>query len=349
MKPSIVIVAGIVVASCLPFHEALGEPIRVFPKIDTFLSSPRPDGLGDGARTCCDANPVPDGELISSHNVMEVDTNQGGGGPVEPLMWFDIQPALLDRFGAAPGATATFELTIVNGVDPVTVRRVTVDWLTIEGGGSEISRNNFPGAPDDLMASAFVPGVNIVSDSTTIPNPAMADQVQGTTRFDITVDVFAWSGGEPNYGWAFSPGASQGGTIVAVENEELPAPLLDRIGAVPEDLPKLRPSILLSGPDGGDLAHPFSGDFNRDGTIDFADFQILTANFGTGRFFSEGDNNFDGEVNLHDFVEFRKLFQAQQQGAAAAVPEPTSMCLFAMGMVALLGCIRQCGAHRARG
>ena len=55
-----VIVAGIVVASFLSFHEALGEPIRVFPKIDTFLSSPRPDGLGDGARTCCDANPVPD-------------------------------------------------------------------------------------------------------------------------------------------------------------------------------------------------------------------------------------------------------------------------------------------------
>ncbi len=70
MKPSIVILAGIVVASFLSFHEVLGEPIRVFPKIDTFLSSPRPDGLGDGARTCCDTNPVPDGELVSSHNVV---------------------------------------------------------------------------------------------------------------------------------------------------------------------------------------------------------------------------------------------------------------------------------------
>ena len=348
MKPSIVILAGIVVASFLSFHEVLGEPIRVFPKIDTFLSSPRPDGLGDGARTCCDANPVPDGELVSSHNVMEVDTNQGGGGPVEPLMWFDIQPALLDRFGAAPGATATFELTIVNGVDPVTVRRVTADWLTIEGGGSEISRNNFPGAPGDLLASAFVPAVNIVSDSTTIPNPAVADQVQGTIRFDVTVDVLAWSGGEPNYGWAFSPGASQGGTIVAVENEELPAPLLDRIGAVPEDLPKLRPSILLSGPDGGDLAHPFSGDFNRDGTVDLTDFGLLVANFDMSpATFEQGDNNFDGQVDLWDFVQFRRVFNAPAQGAAA-VPEPTSMCLFAMGMVGLLGCVRR-GAHRPRG
>ncbi len=77
------------------------------------------------------------------------------------------------------------------------------------------------------------------------------------------------------------------------------------------------------------------GDFNEDGVIDTADFLILAANFDTGRTFAEGDNNFDGRVNLLDFVEFRRLFQAaQQQGATAAVPEPSSLTMLGLALFA---------------
>jgi hypothetical protein len=77
------------------------------------------------------------------------------------------------------------------------------------------------------------------------------------------------------------------------------------------------------------------GDFNEDGTIDMADFLILAANFDTGRTFAEGDNNFDGRVDLQDFVEFRILFQGQQ-GAAAAVPEPSSLAMMCLAGALLL-------------
>ena len=82
--------------------------------------------------------------------------------------------------------------------------------------------------------------------------------------------------------------------------------------------------------------------------VDLVDYQLLLVNFNTiPATFEQGDNNFDGQVDLGDFVQFRTVFNAPALGAAA-VPEPTSMCLFAMGVVALLGCVRQCGAHRAR-
>jgi len=69
------------------------------------------------------------------------------------------------------------------------------------------------------------------------------------------------------------------------------------------------------------------GDFNLDGAIDLADFQILADNFITGSSFSEGDMNFDSVVDLADFVGFVKVFDAQ---GGAAVPEP------ATGFLALL-------------
>ncbi len=44
-----------------------------------------------------------------------------------------------------------------------------------------------------------------------------------------------------------------------------------------------------------------NGDFNRDGTVDLADFGILRAGMGTGTTFGQGDANGDGTVNLADF------------------------------------------------
>ncbi len=76
------------------------------------------------------------------------------------------------------------------------------------------------------------------------------------------------------------------------------------------------------------------GDFNSDGAIDTLDFQILADNFNTtGSDFSDGDINFDRQVNLVDFVEFRELFDGAA-GTAAAVPEPLGASL---AVIALWG------------
>ena len=79
------------------------------------------------------------------------------------------------------------------------------------------------------------------------------------------------------------------------------------------------------------LSDVTAGDFNSDGQIDMADFGILTSNFNTFRSFPEslslGDINRDSRINLADFREFRNIFNSQGGGAAAAVPEPSTVTL----------------------
>ena len=73
---------------------------------------------------------------------------------------------------------------------------------------------------------------------------------------------------------------------------------------------------------------PEPGDFNIDGSIDMADFQILVNNINTSGSSEDGDVNFDTKIDLNDFIEFRALFSSQ---AAAAVPEPSSLLLLLLG------------------
>ena len=78
------------------------------------------------------------------------------------------------------------------------------------------------------------------------------------------------------------------------------------------------------------------GDFNSDGVVDLADFTILADNFGTGNTFEQGDNNFDRQVDLRDFMELRELLNAPAGAAGAqAVPEPGSLALMCLAGSAL--------------
>ena len=234
----------------------VGAIFEANPEIDTFLSSPLlGSNVGDGVTTCCD-NPVPTGELISSHSTLEVDTDQGGNGPVEPIMLFDLAndftefgpESLQQLFINDPQATATLRLAVVNGFGPLDVRRITVDWLSNPTtGGDLIQRANFPAAPSDSMLSAFVEGLNVENESFTTPVPAIpVSDAMGFVDFDVTADLRAWTSGEvPNYGWAFIPSDSNGGTIIASENDDLPSNLLAAIDATAADLPALRPTLVL--------------------------------------------------------------------------------------------------------
>ena len=52
-----------------------------------------------------------------------------------------------------------------------------------------------------------------------------------------------------------------------------------------------------------------AGDFNRDRTVNLADFTVLANNFGrSGRLFAQGDANYDGNVNLADFTLLANRF-----------------------------------------
>ena len=92
----------------------------------------------------------------------------------------------------------------------------------------------------------------------------------------------------------------------------------------------------------GELEAVNPGDFNDDGTVDLADFEILTSNFNKSFAFdvaySKGDMNRNGTVSLADFVDFRAVYKAANPAgaAAAAVPEPsTGLLLSFAGLVGL--------------
>lgn len=74
------------------------------------------------------------------------------------------------------------------------------------------------------------------------------------------------------------------------------------------------------------------GDFNGDDVVNLDDFNIMVGNFNGPGTFAEGDFDFNGRINLEDFVQFREAFHAQ----GAAVPEPSSLLLGVLGL-ALLG------------
>ena len=74
------------------------------------------------------------------------------------------------------------------------------------------------------------------------------------------------------------------------------------------------------------------GDFNGDEVVDMADFNILVENFNGPGDISQGDTDFNGRINLRDFVTFRSVFTEGQPGVAA-VPEPVGLALFGSAFV----------------
>ena len=93
------------------------------------------------------------------------------------------------------------------------------------------------------------------------------------------------------------------------------------------------------------------GDFNGDRAVDFADFLILSGNFGESGGWTEGDATLDGVVAFADFLVLSREF-GNSLGAAAslAVPEPTMPgCLPVIGYFVLRAFWRReasTGRHR---
>jgi hypothetical protein len=82
------------------------------------------------------------------------------------------------------------------------------------------------------------------------------------------------------------------------------------------------------------------GDFDGNGNVDFADFLILGNNFLSHLDgpVTAGDIDFDGDVDLDDFGEFKLVFAASQAaGQAESVPEPASALLV---LLAVVGCLK---------
>jgi hypothetical protein len=77
----------------------------------------------------------------------------------------------------------------------------------------------------------------------------------------------------------------------------------------------------------------FRGDFNTDGTVNGTDLSILSGGFGTSVGFAGGNANCDLTVNGTDLSILSSVFG---NDATAAVPEPVTMSMMAVGAMALL-------------
>lgn len=87
-------------------------------------------------------------------------------------------------------------------------------------------------------------------------------------------------------------------------------------------------------------AFPFElTDFNEDGFVNTADYDIMAANFLTEATNStDGDANLDGFVDLEDFVLWRADFEdpsipSSAPASASAAPEPSTLILLAAGLL----------------
>ena len=75
------------------------------------------------------------------------------------------------------------------------------------------------------------------------------------------------------------------------------------------------------------LRYTFSGDANLDGTVDSADFTLMSQHFNSAtQLWSQGDFNYDGVVNALDFNAIAGNFgQTFPPTVAALVPEPIAV------------------------
>ena len=88
-----------------------------------------------------------------------------------------------------------------------------------------------------------------------------------------------------------------------------------------------------------DVCVPNNGDIDGNGTVEFADFLVLSANFGQAGDAASGDTDCNGEVDFADFLALSANF-GQTVGQAAAVPEPNALTLLGAGFLAVT-CLRK--------
>ena len=82
------------------------------------------------------------------------------------------------------------------------------------------------------------------------------------------------------------------------------------------------------------------GDADVNGEVNFADFLILSENFGQAGDWREGDFDGDGQVGFPDFLALSENFgnaSAAANTSATTVPEPTGLGVALIGLLGLIG------------
>jgi hypothetical protein len=79
------------------------------------------------------------------------------------------------------------------------------------------------------------------------------------------------------------------------------------------------------------------GDANLDDEVNFADFLILSENFGEAGAWRDGDFDGDGMVGFPDFLALSANFGEVGNASAASIPEPNAASIALLGLLAMIG------------
>gem|GEM_PF-5524629 len=271
-------------------------------------------GMGTGMSGRGSLTTGPDGNVYASSfangefflgGVLQID-----GSTLEPAAGFFAFNPLLGLAGASGlvfhEATDSYLLDVV-GLFTNNVARFEVNegenGLTVSNSSVLISEGlDFPSAIQPLGDGSMLI-TNLGND-----NPMTGDLRPGRIdRFDIAsgefMETYLEPGGE---GMLNQPAA-----LLLIEDDSMMA------GCNFEELGLL------------------GGDFDANGQVDFADFLVLSANFGQEvANYADGDIDCNGVVAFEDFLVLSANFAGE--AGAASVPEPTSGWLSVLGIIALL-------------
>ena len=170
-------------------------------------------------------------------------------------------------------------------------------------------------------------------------NPDFPDDLDGTHK----VTVYSGTAGDPLVAEEFFVTAAQGSDYVDDEEESYIAfggGATPQAGAFDLDFLSWAPGVHVPtlADVGGDCNPNTGGDLDGNGKVEFADFLVLSGNFGSEvDSHAQGDIDCNGKVEFADFLALSGNFGNDVAGAES-VPEPSSSLLLVFGAIAALAC-----------
>ncbi len=290
-----------------------------------FASGPAPPGL-NGIRVQ-EVHPVSDfSALTGHHNAITAIRWRPDRNVTGPLTFADDNfELLLSTTSAAPGTlSTTFENN--TGPDETRVYSGAMQFVT-DGDGPQAGPRPFDYLIEFQSPFLYDLGQgNLLTDmrlspTTTIPGtegPAFDGHAINGSIQTIAGDVFASTGD-----------AFQGLTV-----KEFSFISLDCSGDGVMDVndadcaSAVTINLTLA------AANLIKGDADGDGHVQFSDFVILANHFGSAGQYTDGDFDKNSRIEFGDFVILANHF-GQSSLTAAAVPEPSSIALLALGVLLL--------------
>jgi hypothetical protein len=253
------------------------------------------------------------------------DVHPDGGGAITP--W----PTAGDGYAIHDGGKSSFSIHQNAGG---TISFALANETDGEA-GSVLRMNSLNGtaASADVDTGEGTANIFSISDATAWHEFWITIQAGGTGTHQVR--VFSDGSGVPS---VFDVTAGNGNDFTGISYIATGLGSTGQTGAIDVDFFAWRDGIF----DPGTSVAP--GDFNEDGVVNNADYVILSDNL-AGHLdgpvgFEQGDIDFDGDVDLDDFGQFKELFPGAL-GQAQGVPEPASLALVIGAIIAAAICWRR--------